>query len=121
MLLGRGVTVEKAVLFALRERRGLWVRLTLSVVGFGAANALLAVSAGAIAEALSRTPFDHPDPIPLMLMHANEPPPPPRSRTPGLPAELEQVILQCLAKNPDARVPGCVELARRLQAVRDAR
>jgi ABC-type multidrug transport system fused ATPase/permease subunit len=34
--------------------------LTLGVVGYGAANALLALSAGAVAEGWGRTPLDHP-------------------------------------------------------------
>lgn len=58
--LGRGATLEKEVLFALRHHRELIVELTLGVVGCGFANALLALSAGAVAEALGRTPFDHP-------------------------------------------------------------
>ena len=58
--LGRGATLEKEVLFALRERRDLLKTLTLGVVGYGAANALLALSAGAVAEGWGRTPFDHP-------------------------------------------------------------
>ena len=57
--LGRGVTLENEVLFALRERRDLFRALTLGVVGYGAANALLALSAGALADAWGRTPFDH--------------------------------------------------------------
>jgi ABC-type multidrug transport system fused ATPase/permease subunit len=58
--LSRGVTLEKEVLFALRERRDLLKKLTLGVVGYGAANALLALCAGAVAEGWGRTPFDHP-------------------------------------------------------------
>jgi serine/threonine-protein kinase len=66
-------------------------------------------------------PFDHPEPIPLMLMHTNDAPPPLRARNPMLSPELERTILACLAKNPDERPHGCAELARRLQALRDAR
>lgn len=58
--LSHGVTLEKEVLFALRERRDLSKKLTLGVVGCGAANALLALSAGAVAAGWGRTPFDHP-------------------------------------------------------------
>jgi len=58
--LSRGATLEKEVLFALRERRDLLKTLTLGVVGYGAANALLALSAGAVAEGWGRAPFDHP-------------------------------------------------------------
>jgi ABC-type multidrug transport system fused ATPase/permease subunit len=58
--LSRGVTLEKEVLFALRERHDLLKKLTLGVVGCGAANALLALSAGAVAAGWGRTPFDHP-------------------------------------------------------------
>ena len=66
-------------------------------------------------------PFDHAEPIPLMLMHTSDLPTPPRVRNPALPLELERTILSCLEKDPDARVPSCAELARRLQALRDGR
>src|ERR1041385_2557053 len=60
MRTGRGVTLEQEVLFALREHRELFVSLTLGVVGYALGHALLALSAGSVAGALGKTPFDHP-------------------------------------------------------------
>jgi serine/threonine-protein kinase len=66
-----------------------------------------------------RVPFDHAEPIPLMLMHVNDQPAPPRSRNPLISETLERIILDCLAKNPSARVASCSALGQRLQALRD--
>lgn len=57
---GRRVTLEDQVLFALRHDRHSFVKLTLGVVGYAASHSLLALSAGAVAVAWGRTPFDHP-------------------------------------------------------------
>lgn len=66
------------------------------------------------------TPFFHADLVPLLMMHVNDKPPPPRSRNPGLPPELDKVILKLLAKDPRQRYPSCRELAQALTAIRDA-
>jgi serine/threonine-protein kinase len=64
-------------------------------------------------------PFDHAEPIPLMLMHMNDQPAPPRSQNPLIPEALEQIILDCLEKNPSSRVASSTVLSGRLQALRD--
>lgn len=57
------------------------------------------------------TVFDAPTPIKMLLLHANEPPPPPSERPDcNLPAELEALILRCLAKDPEDRPQTAQEL-----------
>jgi serine/threonine-protein kinase len=53
-----------------------------------------------------------------MMLHTTEPPPPPRSLNPALPAELEQIILRCLAKEPQNRFGSCRELQREFERLR---
>jgi serine/threonine-protein kinase len=63
-------------------------------------------------------PFHHPESISLLLMHASDEPPRPRDREPSMPEELEEIILQCLEKEPEKRISSCGELATRLEALR---
>jgi len=63
-------------------------------------------------------PFNHPEPIPLMMLHTTEPPAPPRRLNPGLPADLENIILRCLEKDPARRFASCRELQRELEMLR---
>src|SRR5215831_6578618 len=46
-----------------------------------------------------------------MDKHISAPPPPPRSVAPQLPADLETIILRCLAKTPDDRFASANELS----------
>src|SRR5207245_2136115 len=50
-----------------------------------------------------RRPFVNADPLDTVRDHLQTPPPRPRSLAPGISAELEQVILRALAKDPGAR------------------
>jgi len=63
-------------------------------------------------------PFDAPDVMPLLMMHIKQPPDPPRTRAPEIPTDLEELILNLLAKNPDDRVQTCRELGARLGEIR---
>lgn len=56
-------------------------------------------------------PFDDPQPYALMMAHTNREPPAPSAQRPGLPPELEEVILACLEKEPAAR-PGSAAILR---------
>ncbi|OVE79375.1 hypothetical protein BVY01_02745 [bacterium I07] len=54
----------------------------------------------------------------LGTLHAitNDPPTPPRGIRKDLPEELENVVLKCLAKDPDKRYGSCEELGKALES-----
>jgi serine/threonine-protein kinase len=57
----------------------------------------------------------------VCMKHMRQKPEPPSARSEGpVPADLEQVILDCLAKRPDLRPAGAADLADRLAACADA-
>jgi serine/threonine-protein kinase len=57
-------------------------------------------------------------PMQLLIQHASAMPEPPSARTElPIPAELDAIVLACLAKNPSDRPQTARELARRLEAV----
>ena len=51
-----------------------------------------------------------------MMAHARDPVVPPSQLRPGVPADLEQVILRCLAKKPEDRYPSVKALGDALAA-----
>jgi serine/threonine protein kinase len=53
----------------------------------------------------------------IQQAHVKKQPVNPRQRVPNVPPELDQVIMQALEKNPDDRIPGCQEFARRLDQI----
>ncbi len=59
-----------------------------------------------------RAPFRAETPMALLHAQVNTPPPPPRSFAPLLPAAVDAVVLQALAKNPDERFQTAGDLAR---------
>jgi eukaryotic-like serine/threonine-protein kinase len=64
-----------------------------------------------------RLVFEAPNAIQMMYQHANTAPVPPSRRSElDIPAELDAVILTCLAKHPDDRPTTAGELSRRLAA-----
>jgi serine/threonine-protein kinase len=65
-------------------------------------------------------PFGGDKPIKVMIAHAHEPPVPPSERAPGISADLDRVILRCLAKAPDDRYQTAAALAEALAACRGA-
>ncbi len=55
----------------------------------------------------------------LLINHASTAPPPPHTRTElPIPSDLEQLILECLEKDPDRRPAGARLLAQRLSTCR---
>lgn len=52
-------------------------------------------------------PFSGADPEAVAWMHVREPLPLPRTRNPALPPAAEQALLVALARDPQARFPGC--------------
>jgi serine/threonine protein kinase len=62
--------------------------------------------------------FKGQSPMETIVMHVNREPDPPSRRTElPIPAELEAIVLSCLAKDPGARPQSADELAARLSAV----
>lgn len=66
--------------------------------------------------------FDGPTPVQIILEHLNTPPIPPSKRTAmPVPAELEQIVLSCLEKDPNQRPSSALELARSIDETSLAR
>ncbi|MEV5955002.1 serine/threonine-protein kinase [Streptomyces sp. NPDC051987] len=63
-------------------------------------------------------PFDLGDAWAILVGHRDTPPAPPRSHRPELPAWLEQVVLDLLAKRPEQRPYDARELGRRITSGR---
>ena len=52
-----------------------------------------------------RPPFTGDRPFVVMMAHARDPVTPPREVRPDVPADLERVVLRCLAKKPERPLP----------------
>lgn len=64
--------------------------------------------------------FNEPTPTALALAHVQKAPVPPSARTETrIPAALEQIVLQCLEKDPDLRPRSAQELARMIETAVD--
>jgi serine/threonine-protein kinase len=63
-------------------------------------------------------PFTHPELIPMLLLHINEQPELPRLRNPGIPEELEALILRMLEKDPAKRPESVRLVGQELEAIR---
>lgn len=68
-----------------------------------------------------RTPFQNRTALDIVTAHIKEKPVPPRRTAPlaDISAELENVIMRCLAKSPDDRFQSAAELARNLRVLPD--
>ncbi len=64
-------------------------------------------------------PFQHDNPVALLMKHMRDPPAPPSSVDPSIPDELEFMIMQLLEKDPARRIQSCRELADDLVALRN--
>jgi serine/threonine-protein kinase len=73
-------------------------------------------SLGAVAYALltGRPPFERTNPLEVLFAHAHDEVAPPSQLQAGVPADLEQVILRCLAKRPEDRFPDAESLEQAL-------
>jgi eukaryotic-like serine/threonine-protein kinase len=65
-------------------------------------------------------PFPRETAMQMLLAHAYEPVMPPSRVRPGVPDDLEAVVLRCLEKDPARRFPDADSLDRALAACRDA-
>jgi serine/threonine-protein kinase len=61
-----------------------------------------------------QTPFVRETAMEMLLAHAYEEVVPPADVRPGVPADLQDVILRCLSKKPEGRYAGAYELERAL-------
>jgi eukaryotic-like serine/threonine-protein kinase len=65
-----------------------------------------------------RLVFDHDKPMAMVRAHLSETPPAPSTHSRfQVPAELDQLILACLAKSPDERPPDATAVRARLEQV----
>jgi tRNA A-37 threonylcarbamoyl transferase component Bud32/tetratricopeptide (TPR) repeat protein len=64
-------------------------------------------------------PFDLDDAWAILVGHRDTPPHPPRGHRPDLPAYLERIILDLLAKRPEQRPADAREVGRRISVARD--
>ena len=67
-----------------------------------------------------RPPFTGDSPFAVMMAHARDPVVPPSQVHPGVPEDLERVVLRCLAKKPDDRFPTVKVLGEALAACASA-
>ncbi|HSK02000.1 MAG TPA: serine/threonine-protein kinase, partial [Kofleriaceae bacterium] len=65
---------------------------------------------------LDQLPFEAETSAEIMAMHLRATPPPPHELWPEIPPQLEQLLLEMLAKRADAR-PSMLEVANRLEGV----
>jgi eukaryotic-like serine/threonine-protein kinase len=67
-----------------------------------------------------QAPFSGESAFAVMMAHARDPVVPPSKVRPGVPDDLEQVVLRCLAKKPGERFPSVRALSDALAACRSA-
>ena len=67
--------------------------------------------------ATGHPPFDYPQPIKVLIAHASQAPTPPHVWNSAVPAELEDVILRCLEKDPEDRFQTAEALRESLEQI----
>jgi serine/threonine protein kinase len=79
-------------------------------------------SLGAVAYYLltGRPPFDADNPMKVLIAHARDAVTPPSAHRPEISADLEQLVLRCLAKEPDDRYANVEELQSALRCCEPA-
>ena len=67
-----------------------------------------------------RPPFSGDNAFAIMMAHARDPVVPPSEVVPGIPADLEAVVLTALEKKPEDRYPNARAMGKALEACQDA-
>jgi serine/threonine protein kinase len=67
-----------------------------------------------------QVPFDVKSLVDAIRAHTQDAPPPPRSFRPGMPSQVEEIILKALAKTPAARFARASDMAAALRSARSA-
>jgi serine/threonine protein kinase len=67
-----------------------------------------------------QVPFERETALEMLIAHASAPVVPPGQLRPGVPADLEAVVLRCLEKEPGKRFADAASLDRALAACADA-
>jgi tRNA A-37 threonylcarbamoyl transferase component Bud32 len=75
---------------------------------------LYALGAIAYYALTGRPPFLGESPMAIMIAHARDPVEPPSRYEPDIPADLEAVVMRCLAKQPEDRYPNARAVAKAL-------
>ncbi|MBN4050137.1 serine/threonine protein kinase [Desulfobulbus sp. AH-315-M07] len=88
--------------------------------GVGPASDIYALGCVAYYLLTAGPPFDSETIIEICSQHLHAAPEPPSAREKGVPADLEKVVLACLAKKPEDRPADAAELARRFAGCADA-
>lgn len=88
--------------------------------GLDARTDLYALGAIAYYMLTGHAPFEGSTAVEVMVGHARDPVVPPSQHVPGLPDDLEQVILRCLAKDPNQRYADALELEQALASCASA-
>lgn len=61
-------------------------------------------------------PFEGSNALAVMMAHASQQVTPPSERAEGIPADLEEIVLRCLEKDPTKRFPDVIALQQALDA-----
>ncbi len=67
-----------------------------------------------------RPPFDGEGTGDIIIAHVRDAPPRPSSQVPGIPAELDALVLRCLEKDPANRFQSMAEMAQALHQIESA-
>jgi serine/threonine-protein kinase len=102
-LSGEGLVLGTPLFMSPEQARGWELDETSDIYSLGAVAYFLLTG---------RPPFDESDGIEAMIAQVRDPVIPPSQSHPGIPEDLEQVVLRCLAKDPSDRYQDADQLDR---------
>lgn len=107
-----GAVVGTAAYMAPEQARGSVAHLDRRTDVYGLGATLYELLTG-------RPPFQAEHDVQLLMLVVNEDPIPPRRHDPGIPADLETIVLKCLEKEPQRRYDSARAVAEELQRFLD--